>query len=455
MNPLLQRVLKNSSYLFGTTGISAALGMVQGILVARLLGVEGFGILGTIILFTSVVNNFASFRMSELVIKYVGHYTETGDPERCAAVFKLSALVELVASLVAFILLCLLAPLGARYLAKDPSLTPEFILYGLVVLANLISESSTGLLQITDRFGRLAGLGLVSNVITLALIAILYLAGGGITGVLVAYMIGKSISALGLSIAALVEAQHRWGSDWWRTPVGILRSQYRELRRFAISTNISGTISLITKDSELLWVSLLRNPLETGYYRLALTLTNLVQMPVNPLPQATYPELSRQVANRRWDEMRYLLWRGALLAGGYTLVATLFLVIFGKPLIAFLYTPEYLPTYPALVILLLGYLIANTFYWRRSALLALGHADYPAKVNAVLAVLKVVGVLLLVPTYGYLASAALLTAFYWVGTVLTVWKIYAVMAHEMRQGENSPPGIPGEEERPETQMRQA
>ena len=63
---LIQRVVKNSGYLFSATGVSAVLSMVQSIFVARLLGVTDFGILGTITLFTSVVNKFASFRMSEL-----------------------------------------------------------------------------------------------------------------------------------------------------------------------------------------------------------------------------------------------------------------------------------------------------------------------------------------------------------------------------------------------------
>ena len=53
--------------------------------------------------------------------------------------------------------------------------------------------------------------------------------------------------------------------------------------------------------------------------------------------------------------MRDLLRQGSLLAGGYILAATLFLSLPGKPLIAFLYTPPYLPAYPALVILLARY----------------------------------------------------------------------------------------------------
>jgi hypothetical protein len=65
-SPLVRRVIKNSGYLFSATGVSAALSIVQSILIARILGAYGFGVLGTIIVFTNIINNFASFRMSEL-----------------------------------------------------------------------------------------------------------------------------------------------------------------------------------------------------------------------------------------------------------------------------------------------------------------------------------------------------------------------------------------------------
>ena len=431
-NELIRRVIKNSGYLFSTNGISAALSMIQGILVARLLGVEGFGILGTITLFTSTINNLASFRMGELVVKYVGHYTENNDQRQASAVFKAAAITEMVASFFAYVLVVLLAPIGARYFIKDPAIAPLFVIYGLVILANLIAESSTGLLQIFDRFRWIAVFNLVQSIITLTLIALIYMTRGSLPVILLAYLIGKSIGTLGITITALFEANRRWGLQWWKSSLSLLRPQMRELVRFAISTNISATISLVTKDSEILWVSLLRSPLEAGYYKLALALANIVQMPIEPLPQATYPELSRQVARKNWNNMRYILRQGSRLAGIYSLFMTFALIILGRPLIRWVYKPGFLPAYPALIILLAGLLIANTFYWRRIALLALGRADFPAKINLVLAIVKVAGILLLVPIYGYLASAALLSGFYIAGSILSVLKIRSLMT----QGES-------------------
>jgi O-antigen/teichoic acid export membrane protein len=428
-NSLIRRVIKNSGYLFSATGISAAISMVQSVFIARLLGVEGFGILGTIIMFTSVVNNLASFRMGELVVKYVGHYMETGDRPRAAAVFKAAALGEMGASILAFLLILLLAPLGAQYLAKDPSTSNWFVIYGLIVLANLISESSTGLLQIFDRFRRMAALNVIQSLFTLAVVTIVYLGKGGFLGIILAYVGGKTVGALGLTAAALLEASRRWGREWWRSPLSLLRGQARELAGFAINTNLSGSLSLITKDSELLWVSFLRGPLETGYYRLAFSLANLVQMPVAPLPQATYPELSREVARKNWGSVRAILRQGSLLAGGYTLAAALALLLLGRPLIQYLYKPEFLPAYPALMILLAGFLVANTFYWNRIALLAIGQPGYPTKVNFILAVLKIAGILSLVPRFGYLASAALFAGSYIIGVTLCVLRFRSEISH--------------------------
>ena len=425
---IIRRLVKNSGYLFSATGISAGLSMVQGILTARLLGVANYGILGAIITFTSVVNKFASFRMSELIIKYIGQFSEAGDHQRAATVFKAAALVEMLASFFAYGLIWILAPLGARYLAKDVTLANWFSLYGLIVLANLISESSTGLLQIFDRFRRMAALSVIQSVVTLAVIAAAFFNHGGLLEILLAYLAGKVVGALGLTIAAIVEANRRWGSDWWQAPLSLLKPQARELASFAVSTNISASLSLVNKDSELLWISFFRDPVETGYYRLALTLANLVQMPISPLPQATYPELSREVARKNWDNVRYILRQGSLMAGSYTLIATLVLLVYGQPIIHFLYTSDFLPAYPALLILLAGFLIANTFYWNRTALLALGRPDFPTKINLGLAFLKLIGMFLLVPRFGYLASAGLLAGSYILGVSVSALKVRSIVA---------------------------
>ncbi|MGA7104502.1 MAG: oligosaccharide flippase family protein, partial [Candidatus Deferrimicrobiaceae bacterium] len=270
---LLRRVVKNSAYLFSATGISAALSMLQGILAARLLGVYAFGMLGAITQFTTVINILASFRMNELVVKYVGHYNEQGDNQRAAAVFKSASLVEIFTSIVAYGILYLLAPLGARLFVKDPSAASWIQIYGLILLANLMAESATGFLSIFDRFGRIASISVIQSVVTLLLIGLVFIyfqilghPGDPILPVIVAYMAGKIVNALGLTGAALLEAGRLWGWRWWQAPLNLLHDKARELVHFGVSTNLSASINLVNKNAELLWVSFFRSPLEAGYY---------------------------------------------------------------------------------------------------------------------------------------------------------------------------------------------
>ncbi len=420
---MFRRLLRNSGYLFSATGVSAILSMVQGIFAARLLGVEMFGIMGAITMFISVVNKLASFRMGELVIKYVGSYEENQNSQGASAIFKGAAFVEMITSAAAYGLVWLLAAAGARYILKDAALAPYITFYGLIVLFNLVTESSTGLLQISNRYRRLAGWNIAQSVTTLAIILAAYFLHGSLVHILMAYMAGKAVGAFGLLINAFSEAGRRWGRNWWSTPLSVLRPKLKELVHFAISTNLSASISLITKDSEILWVSWLRSPTEAGYYKLALALANMVQMPISPMPQVTFPELSREVQRKNWSNVRYILRQGSIVAGGYSLIMTAALVVLGKTLITVLYRPEYVPAYPALIILLIGFLAAGTFYWRRIALLSFGRPDFPVKLNASLALIKVLATLWLTPRFGFLASAALLSSFYWIGSLVSGLKV--------------------------------
>lgn len=434
-NELIRRIARNSAYLFSATGISVALSFFQNILATRILGVYYLGVLGAIVKFTSVINKLISFRMGELVIKYVGDYTERGDHERAAAVFKAASLLEIIASIIAYGVIFLLAPLGARFFAKDIQLVDLFTLYGLIVVGNLMLESATGLLQILDQFHKLAWIQIVQSMLTLVLIFVVYIRGGGLMQVILAYMVGKVVNSAGVTLVAVIEAGRRWGRNWWHVPLHTLSGQTQDLFRFAFSTNISATINLVNKDSEELWVAFFRSPLEAGYYKQALALSNLVLLPITPLPQATYPELSREVSKHNWKNVRYVLRQGSRLAASYTSLAIFVLAVFGKPMISLLYGDSFLPAYPALLILLIGFLIANTFYWNRTALLALSLPDYPTKVNFSAAMIKVTLALLLIPKFGYLISAGLLAGYYAFSVGLNVRRTYQEL--RMRTEEES------------------
>jgi O-antigen/teichoic acid export membrane protein len=415
---LLRGIVKNSGYLFSSNSAAAVLSFFQGILAIRLLGDTGFGLLaGVIIPFASNIQSLLSFRMSELVVKYVAQFLAQDRKDRAAAVVKGALMVESLTSITGFTLLLLLAPLAAVYFAKDVDTSHWFILYGFVLLSNLVYESSLGVLHAARQFKLQALANLGHSLITFIIIVWAYLNQGGLWEVLLAFLLGKSFAGLWVTAHAVRQAQALLGPGWWKVSLNLLPER-REMFRFAISTNLNQTINLIARNSETLLIAFLRSPVEAGYYRLALSLINLIMTPIDPFISATYAEITRTIARHEWANTLRVLKRVSLISGAWTVGTGLFLLLFGWWLIPFVYTAEFLPTYPAVIILLVGYGFANTFNWNRPLLLALGLPDYPIKVTAAAAAVKTVLVFALVGTFGYLMQAVLLTLYFLVSVSL-------------------------------------
>ena len=184
------------------------------------------------------------------------------------------------------------------------------------------------------------------------------------------------------------------------------------MARFAINTNLTGTLTLVTRDSEVLWLGALTSPLQVGYYKVTLAILNLILIPVQPLISTTYREVAREVASRAWANVRYLLRSGTLIAGAYSVAAAAGLVILGRWVVS-LWGAEFLPdSYRALLVLLIGTTVVNAFYWNRTVLLPLGMPEYPTKVTLVGALVKVGAIFILVPTLGAVGMAITLSAFF-------------------------------------------
>ncbi len=418
----LQRVLRNSGYLFTSTTLSAFLSFVQGMLAARLLGMADYGLIaGTITVFASNVNRLLSFRMSEITVRYLGETLSRQERERAAATLKRLILLESLTSLLSFLVLVILAPWAARTLAKDTTITPWLVFYGLFILANPANETATGILQAVNRFHRLARLNAIQSLLTAGLIALAYWQKWGRIAVLLAYWVGKMYLSLAIGWEGWHALNVTLGKGWWRVSQ-TQAAPWREILGFALSTNLNGTVNLFTRDNVTLYLSALRSPTEVGYLRLGLGIVNLVMLPIGPFIWPTYTELTRTIAEGQWGIARRLLRRVSLIAAAWTLPVSFGLVLFGPWLIPLLYGQAARPAYPALVLLLIGYSFANIFHWNRPLWLALGKPELPLIVAVLAGLLEIALTFLLVPQGGYRMQAALLSLYFLLSIGWLVWK---------------------------------
>ena len=96
------------------------------------------------------------------------------------------------------------------------------------------------------------------------------------------------------------------------------------------------------------------------------------------------------------------------------------MTIFGRTIHVF--SSEFLPSYPLILILMVGYGIANVLFWNRTLLLSFEMADLAMKISLVGMGLKILATVTVVPDAHYTAEAVILSA-YLAGTVLAMtWR---------------------------------
>jgi O-antigen/teichoic acid export membrane protein len=417
---LLGRVILNSAHLFGSNSIGLLLSVLQGILAARLLGRAGFGLIGIVMGYASTVNGLFSFRMSELVVRYGGQYLEKGERQKAAALMKAAGLSETAVSILAFLFVTISAVLASRFIAKTPGTERLFIAYSLGLLANFNIETSTGILQVTDRIKLRGTINLIQSIVSASIISAAFFLHGSLETVLVAYLVGKAILGIGLFIAAQAQLQRVLGRGWIKAPLSVLPS-VRELFGFAFSSNLSATAILIFRESEILWVGFFLNTEAAGLYRIAYTLISFLSVPADPLILTVYPELNRLIVQEAWPRLRDFLRQVTSLSFAYNMLIAIGLVVLGRWVLA-IYGAEYVEAYPALIVLLAGLAFNYTFFWNRPLLLSFGLPTFPLIATLIAGIIKVGLSFQLVPRYGYVMEAGLLSFYYVFSVGLIVWR---------------------------------
>ncbi|HTP00386.1 MAG TPA: oligosaccharide flippase family protein [Anaerolineales bacterium] len=423
---LMNRVLLNSAHLFSSNSISLVLSFIQGILAARLLGLADYGLLVIVMAYASTVNGLLSFRMSELVVRYGGEYLEQGEKEKAGALIKMAGISEAVVSVLAFLLVALTAGIATRLITKEPGTEWMIVLFAVGLLANFNAETSTGILQITDKIRIRGVVNLLQTILSVSIIGIAFLMkqnGAALNNALLiallAYLLGKSVLGLGLFTAAQLQLRHVLGSGWTRSSFAVLHS-LRELFRFAFSSNLSATAILIFRESEILWVGFFLNQEAAALYKTAYTIVSLLSVPADPLILAVYPELNRLVVQQAWPNLRKFLRSVTAISFAYNALFAAVLVVLG-PFILSLYGKQYIAAYPTMLTLLAGMAFNYTLFWNRPMLLSLGLPTFPLWATLFAGLVKLGLSFPLVPRYGIVMEAALLSFYYVLSVGLIVW----------------------------------
>ena len=353
------------------------------------------------------VRYLLDFRLWEVVTKYLSEYCTQGERAKSVSTLKIAYSVDFGTGVLAFGVAVVGAPLAERFL-NHPDLAPFIFLAAIASFLETINGTSSAVLRVFDRFKWLSAAQVCRGVTGLASVGGVLLLGGGLQLVLLAAIVTAGVWSVLLSSFAYKTLQYELEGFWSDGKISLLRDRLGEMGGFLFHTNMNAMWKMIINQLDVLILGRYRGAEEVGIYSLAKNLVSVLAKLHDPLYYSVYPEITKLWAKGDVGVfsrfLKRLTWLTLIVFGSITVC-----MVLGARLFVVLATgPEYLPAVTTMSIMIWGTTISCVFTWARPTIIAVGRPGVANVAGAVGATTVLVFSLLLVPSFGYIASAALL-----------------------------------------------
>ncbi len=381
-------------------GVALAMGLLQAVVVARILGPRDFGTAALILGSTTLVFGLLDPKAREAVVRYLGAHHATGRIEQALAVPKVAYGADLLLGVAGFAIIAGGASWIEDHVIHSRGATHLLVVFAATSMFTAPSATSRAVLTTFRRFPAVAMLQAGSSLLRIALMVILVAADFGVSGVVYATGISIVVESLCAGFLAHRAVRGALGRSWWQARRAALGGQFGEIVRFMAYTDLTSLVAVFVKEADLVVLGVVAGPTQAGYYRLARSVAAPMSSLVLPLQQVVYPRLAAMAGTGDHRGMQQAARRYMLKVGSPIGAAALLFV----PLLPFLVPavagPEYRPAVSAAAVLFAGTALTLPAFWTRPVLLAGGHVRFLLAVSIVASTLTLAGYFVLGELFG-------------------------------------------------------
>ena len=392
--------------LVGATGARGS-SLVAGIVIARMLGKETFGLWGIVLTTAGEFAGFASLGLALTATRYVAELRVT-DPARAGRALSFCLVVALI-SVTAMALACAAAShvLAYRFF-EAPALFIPLILASLVIFGNVGTSVMQGALAGFEDFRSIARSNVVQGVGLLAAGASMTCL-FGLTGTVIGAAIAW-LAALLVCVQRMVRNARNLGMPLGTKGIWQERSI---LWHFSIPSVLTGAVvSPVILFCQSVVARAPGGLMGLGGYQACLNWRGVVLFVPEAVRRVTLPMLSRLRGLK--DQRRFILalWANIALNGGVAIAAAIPLVIFGRWILSW-YGPAYPQDWDMMVVLIGSGVVQAINDVVTQVTAAMKKMWWNFGIHVVWAAVMLGAVLAFVPTYGvrgYAYALAIATA---------------------------------------------
>ena len=398
----MRAVWRNLGWLLASRGLVAMLSLFYLGVIARSLGVSGFGRFALIAGAAQALATLVAFQTWQVIVQFGMGAEQRGDERALGRLLRGSLLLDIASAIVGSVLAALILYAWSDQLGISPTLRRAALIYAIV---QVITSRSTpiGILRLRDHFKHAALADSVTPVVRFVGAWLVLLIHPTVQGFLVAWGIAEVLTAATFWYLAV-----RVGG--WRLirqgrGVSGLVGEHPGLLRFAFSTNASSTLSLSSKQLPLLFVGAIAGTAAAGAYRLAAQLAQSLAKLAQLLSRAAFPEAVRLVKDVAPRQLGRLLSRLFLASGVVAVVILLLVALLGKPVLNLIGGRDFRPAWPILLWLAAAGCLNLATVGVETVLTALQRAGSVFAIRAAGAAVVAGAAFALLPLYGAMGVA--------------------------------------------------
>lgn len=392
----LHNILRNTGWLLGGKGLSAVLSLVYLAIVARSLGVAGFGKFALILGAAQAIELLASFQSWQIVIRYgIPHFTARRDPE-LNDLLRFCIVLDVAAALVRAVVVTAVYIGMGWYFGWTDTLVEGAIAFGVVFVIST-HWTPIGILRMRDRFDTAAIADAATPIVRCIGAVIILAIKPGAIGFFGVWAVAELLTAVAYWTAALRLQPIRWDL---RRGLGLraITGANPGILKYALATNLNSSLDAGGKQVTVLIIGFMLNPAAVGGFRMAQQLAQGVAKFSQAMGRAIFPELMRSRTDEAGERAFATLLKRTfrLTAGGAAIVVTVVIAL-GQPLIELIGGKQFLGAYPLLQLLGLAAAIEFAAVAFEPALVAMGRAGLALKLKIVSTTVLLAGIVGLTP----------------------------------------------------------
>ena len=369
---LKNRAIKGVGWSFGGSAASYGIQFLVGIVLARILSPEEYGLIGVISIFITIFNGIVDSGFTSALIRK----NDASDKD-----YSTAFMTNLSFSVILFILLYFSAPYIAVFF-KNHQLVALTRVMGFSLILNALSMVQVALLTKDLDFKTQTKCSVYSSLLS------------GVVGVAMAYggfgvwaLVGQQLSKISFNTFFL------WVFRHWRPNFTFSIRSFKELWNYGWKLLVSGILNNLWNQLYQVVVGKVYTPVTLGYYTKAHEYVNLVSLNLTGVVQkVSFPTLSKL------QEDNVVLKRGYQRVIRVTMLVTFVLVLglaaCGRQFILVLIGKKWLPCVPFLQIICLQMVLYPLHSLNLNVLQVKGRSDLFLKLEIIKKIIGVIPILL-------------------------------------------------------------